>query len=416
MGVMTVLAVGAVVAGGIKAVSGAKDKKAAKNKQKAAEAALKESQDALKAVDTSNPFADAKNAYDDQKNVYEGMENKMAGQENAFEGLENKFEGMENSFEDLTVNTQQAEFEAQQNQQNQANIMSSMAGAAGGSGIAALAQSMANAGAMQSQKASASIGAQESDNAKKAAQANQDIEMATAEEGSKMQQNQASEQSRLDTQERTAASDIQKTQMGAEEAMQSARLGAEMDIQKMKGEGDMWSADAEMKKQSTLMDSSMAQSAQAGAEKAAGDKKMWSGISGAIGGAAKMSDKRLKENIIKIKYSGSGIPIYHFNYKGDNTTWIGAMAQDLLELGRKDAVGVKDGFYTVNYNLIDVDMKKIKPSPLKQLGANPKEAMEKGKAQTDAGLDIIGGGAKRLAWEEMQFDIKDIEPDAMKHR
>ena len=61
-------------------------------------------------------------------------------------------------------------------------------------------------------------------------------------------------------------------------------------------------------------------------------------------------------------------------------------------------------------------MKEIKSSPLKQLGANPQEEMQKGKAQTDAGLDIIGGGAKRLAWEEMQFDIKDIEPHSMKRR
>ena len=67
-------------------------------------------------------------------------------------------------------------------------------------------------------------------------------------------------------------------------------------------------------------------------------------------------------------------------------------------------------------------MKKIKSSPLKQLdqrgamGANPQEHLQRSKAQTDAGLDIIGGGAKRLAWEDMQFDIKDIEPESMKRR
>ena len=61
-------------------------------------------------------------------------------------------------------------------------------------------------------------------------------------------------------------------------------------------------------------------------------------------------------------------------------------------------------------------MKEIKSSPLKQLGANPQEEMRRTQDQTDAGLDIIGGGAKRLAWEEMQFDIKDIEPESMKHR
>ena len=452
---VTALVVGGamLVAGTVKAISGGKDKKNAKNKQKAAEAALKAAQDGLKNVDTSNPFEDAKNAYagldnkmagldnvyDDQENVYEGMENKMKGQKNAFDGMENQFEGMENAFEDLTVNTQQAEFEAQQNQQQQANIMSSMAGAAGGSGIAALAQSMANQGALQSQKASASIGSQESANAKLAAKAGQDISMATAGEGSKIAMTQAGEQSRLDTQERSADMEIQRTQMGAEEAMQSAQLGeasklqmaeateasnlqmaeaqGDMEVQKLKGDGQLASASLEMQKQETLMGAAMQQSSQAAAEKQAGDEKMWGGISDGISGIGKIfSDKRLKENIVKMKYSDSGIPIYHFNYKGDNTTWTGAMAQDLLKLGREDVVGKKGGYYTVNYNLIDVDMKKVKPSPLKQLGKTPQEEATKTKAMTDAGLDIIGGGTARKNWEELQLNIKDIEPETMKRR
>ena len=61
-------------------------------------------------------------------------------------------------------------------------------------------------------------------------------------------------------------------------------------------------------------------------------------------------------------------------------------------------------------------MKKEKSSPLKQLGANPQEHTQRLKTQTDAGLDIIGSGAKALAWEDMQFDIKDIEPESMKRR
>ena len=384
------------------------------------------------------------NVYEDQENVYEGMENKMKGQKNAFEGMENKFEGMENAFEDLTVNTQQAEFEAQQNQQQQANIMSSMAGAAGGSGIAALAQSMANQGALQAQKASASIGSQEAANQKLAAKADQDINMATAEEGSKIQTLQAQEQSRLDTQERQADMEIQRTQMGAEEAMQAARLGeasrlqmaeaqeasklqeleasGEMEVQKLKGEGDMWSAGMEMDKAKTQMDVAMGQSSQAAAEKEAGDKKMWGGIGGAISGLGGLSDKRTKENIIKIKYSESGIPIYHFNYKGDNTTWTGTMAQDLLELGREDAVFEENGLYRVKYNLIDVDMKKVTPSPLKQLdergamGATPREDMNKRKDMTDAGLDILSGAKAKLNWDELQRDIKNIESETMKIR
>ena len=73
----------------------------------------------------------------------------------------NPFENMQNMMEDLTVNQQEAEFQKQQQQQNQANIMQGMRGAAGGSGIAALAQTMASQGALDAQKASASIGQQE---------------------------------------------------------------------------------------------------------------------------------------------------------------------------------------------------------------------------------------------------------------
>jgi hypothetical protein len=85
---------------------------------------------------------------------------------------------MENPYEDLTVNTQAADFTAQQNQASLANTMSGLQGAAGGSGIAALAQSMANASAQQNQAASASIGAQEAANQKLAAQGAMQVQQA----------------------------------------------------------------------------------------------------------------------------------------------------------------------------------------------------------------------------------------------
>jgi hypothetical protein len=69
------------------------------------------------------------------------------------------------------------------------------------------------------------------------------------------------------------------------------------------------------------------------------------------------SDLRLKENISRTGVSESGIPIYTFNYKNDNQLWSGTMAQDLLSLGREDVVKVMDnGYYAVNYDMIDVDM------------------------------------------------------------
>jgi hypothetical protein len=85
-----------------------------------------------------------------------------------------------------------------------------------------------------------------------------------------------------------------------------------------------------------------------------------------LGGASMMansmstlSDIRAKEKIERTGKSPSGIPTYEFNYIGDNNRYSGVMAQDLIEMNI-DAVSMDDsGFYTVNYNNIDVDMHLI---------------------------------------------------------
>jgi len=82
----------------------------------------------------------------------------------ATEEIKKPYENLENTYEDLQVNTQQAEFEAKQNQQAQADIMGNLQGAAGSSGIAGLAQAMANKSTQDAARASASIGAQEASN------------------------------------------------------------------------------------------------------------------------------------------------------------------------------------------------------------------------------------------------------------
>ena len=82
----------------------------------------------------------------------------------------NPYANMENTMEDLTVNTQAADFTAQQQNQGLSNIMGSMKQAAGGSGVAALAQSLANQQSQNAQSASASIGQQEASNQAAAAQ------------------------------------------------------------------------------------------------------------------------------------------------------------------------------------------------------------------------------------------------------
>ena len=118
----------------------------------------------IKAIDGAQKAKTAASAARDAKLELEA-------QKNMFKGLDtsNPYLNLENAFEDLTINTQEAEFQKQQQMQQQANVMQGMRGAAGGSGIAALAQTLASQGALNAQKASASIGAQEAANQEKAA-------------------------------------------------------------------------------------------------------------------------------------------------------------------------------------------------------------------------------------------------------
>ena len=99
---------------------------------------------------------------EEQKQEYRDMEFR-----NPFENIQTQFE---NVYEDLTVNQQQARFQAQQGAQQRMDMMQQMQGAAGASGIAGLAQMLANQGQLQTQQISASIGEQEAMNQRLKAQ------------------------------------------------------------------------------------------------------------------------------------------------------------------------------------------------------------------------------------------------------
>jgi len=188
------------------AIGGAKAKKAAEKKAEEAKAEMDKQKAKYSRLDTSNPYAD--------------YQNQMA----------------ENVYEDMTVNQQQAQFEAQQGAQQRANIMQNLQGAAGGSGIAALAQQMANQGQLATQKASASIGAQES------------------------AQQQLKAKGELITQE-------------GEQAAMGKRI-----------EGEIMSRDMERDKIMTLMGMSQQEVAAHNQAAAQGEAQMWSGIGTAAGG------------------------------------------------------------------------------------------------------------------------------------
>jgi hypothetical protein len=63
---------------------------------------------------------------------------------------------------------------------------------------------------------------------------------------------------------------------------------------------------------------------------------------------ASLSDRNSKENISQVGILDNGLPVYLFNYKGDNTPQIGLMAQD-VEKVNKDAVKEIDGIKHVYY-------------------------------------------------------------------
>jgi len=181
--------------------------------------------------------ARARKAFDKQKQIYKNLDTS-----NVYEDLENQYEGMENTFEDLTVNTQQAEFERQMFQQSQANVMQGLRGVAGGSGVAGLAQAMSNQAMTQAQKTSASIGKQEAKNKLLAAQ----------------------QAGKIDQLERAGASAVDQ----------------------LKAKGELASMQMEQSKQGTLL--GMDAQAVTGAKQAvqAGKQMMASGASNLIGGIA----------------------------------------------------------------------------------------------------------------------------------
>ena len=199
-----------IAGAGISAYSASKQRKAARGAENRARADMAEQNRLLdiqkqkyRDIEFTNPYAD--------------MQNQFADYENQFAGLQTKFE---NVYEDLTVNQQQAQFEAQQGAQQRANIMQSLRGAAGGSGIAGLAQAMANQGQLATQRASASIGQQEARNQALAAQGAASVQQAEAQREMLIAQGAG----QADLQRRQGAMSVDMQRRAGEEMVQQAEM------------------------------------------------------------------------------------------------------------------------------------------------------------------------------------------------
>ena len=87
-------------------------------------------------------------------------------------------------------------------------------------------------------------------------------------------------------------------------------------------------------------------------------------VVGTVAQVVALSDDRLKYEITRIGTSEKGIPKYTFRYRHEGNhgpKYLGTSAQDLLAMGREDAVvqKEKDGFYYVDYSKLDVDMEVV---------------------------------------------------------
>ena len=296
-----------LVGGIVGAIGAGKAKRAAEKKEAAAREEMNRMKAAYADMDLSNPYANM---------------------ENQFAGMKNQFAGLENTMEDLTVNQQQAQFEAQQNQQNQANIMDTLSASAGGSGIAALAQQMAQQGQLANQQASASIGQQESAN-----------QMAAAQQAGALQQMEAQGAADVDFQARQGQASVDQ-QIAAGEQVAQAR---------------------ELERQGTLLGMAQQETAAYNQQVQDAQAQKMGAICGAIGNVGGflqgLSDRRFKKNIKLIGKSASGLNIYLFEYINKSFgehVYQGVMSD---EIPQNAVIKHKDGYDMVDYSKIDVEFK-----------------------------------------------------------
>jgi hypothetical protein len=96
---------------------------------------------------------------------------------------------------------------------------------------------------------------------------------------------------------------------------------------------------------------------QAGTQAAAAAAANTPGQTPPPGGMPVNSDRRLKQNIVLLgTIAGTDIPLYRFRYKLGHRTFVGVMAQDILET-HPEAVSVDNlGYYRVDYGVLGTQM------------------------------------------------------------
>lgn len=270
------------------------------------------------------------------QNVFGGAKNMFAGAQNTFAGAQNQFANLENTAEDLTVNTQQADFEREQFQQSQSNILDAVQGSGGFN--AGNIQALANAGMNQARQSSASIGQQESQNRALAAQQAASNQMASAQgaqsaEMAKMQGAAAQQQMVMQGAANQQQMQLEGASRQQDAILQGAQSQRELEYQKLQG---MMSLEA-----------GMMESTQASMD----SRRSWL--------ERTFSDRRLKKDIKLLGLSPSGIKIYSFKYIDSSIgkgVYQGVMSD---EIPQEAVVKHASGYDMVDYSKLDVEFIKI---------------------------------------------------------
>ena len=260
--------------------------------------------------------------------------------QNPYADMENFYAGMDNVFEDMTVDRRAADFQKQMVDQQRADILGQMRGMAGSSGIASLAQTLANQGQMQAMQTSLNVAQQERQNA--------------------MMSRQMAGQ--LQVMERRGAHQADMTFRGGEAMVEQAEMSRQSTLLGMEF-GGMTGAQAGVTAAQQNVMHGMGYIHQGYSQRSA----MWGNIAAgaAIGLGLFLSDRDIKKNIKKIGKSDSGLNIYQFEYKDPEKhgegVYQGVVADDLPKEIYKEAVSEdKDGNENVNYDVLDVEFKRIK--------------------------------------------------------
>jgi hypothetical protein len=78
-----------------------------------------------------------------------------------------------------------------------------------------------------------------------------------------------------------------------------------------------------------------------------------------VGEKPPTSDIRLKTNVRQVGTTAHNLPLYTFNYLGEDDLYEGVMAQDVLNVMPAAVIVGEDGYYRVKYDMLGVELRRL---------------------------------------------------------